>query len=162
MYGCIVLKLWHQNSNYCGNFTMLFCRRRHGLVHKCVLHVQHASLGPNSHISMTGGGGGEDRQRFILIPQKIPTSQFVYPKKSLLFIAYPKKNPSEFLHEQILLFIFWNAKTCQLQLWFWSKTKLYKTNTKSSHDCYIVSLHPHSVSMEALNYVIPIEYFSLD
>ena len=29
-----------------------------------------------------------------------------------------------FLHQQILLFIFWKAKTCQLQLWFWSKTKL--------------------------------------
>ena len=26
----------------CGNFTLLFCRGRHGLVHKCVPHVQHA------------------------------------------------------------------------------------------------------------------------
>ena len=41
------------------------------------------------------------------IPKKIPTSEFVYPKKSLLFLAYPK-NPSVFLHQQILLFIFWN------------------------------------------------------
>ena len=24
------------------------------------------------------------------------------------------------------IFIFWKAKTCQLQLWFWSKTKLYR------------------------------------
>ena len=30
----------HQNGKY-GNFTLLFCRGRHGLVLKCVSHVQH-------------------------------------------------------------------------------------------------------------------------
>ena len=28
------------------------------------------------------------------------------------FIFYTQKNPSVFLHQQILLFIFWEAKTC--------------------------------------------------
>ena len=31
----------HQNSKF-GNFALLFYREQHGLVHKCVLHVQHA------------------------------------------------------------------------------------------------------------------------
>ena len=30
----------HQNGK-CGNFRLLFCRGRHGLVRKCVPHVQH-------------------------------------------------------------------------------------------------------------------------
>ena len=39
------------------------------------------SRGPHSHILMTGGS---DRGSYF-IPKKIPTSEFVYPKKSLLF-----------------------------------------------------------------------------
>ena len=58
--------------------------------------------GPHSQILVTGGS---DRGSYI-IPKKITTSEFVYPKKSLLFLAYPKnvlspyfatpKNPSFF------------------------------------------------------------------
>ena len=40
-----------------------------------------------------GGGGGGVRQRFIL---KTTTSEFVYPKKSLLCFAYSKKSLSPF------------------------------------------------------------------
>ena len=49
--------------------------------------------GPHSDILMMGGGGL--RQWFIKLfpyPKKIPTSEFVYPKKSLHFLAYPKKS----------------------------------------------------------------------
>ena len=42
-----------------------------------------------------GGGGGVDRGSYF-IPKKITTSEFVYPKKSLLFLAYPKKSLSPF------------------------------------------------------------------
>ena len=62
--------------------------------------------GPNSQILLTGGWV---RERFIFYTQRITTSEFVYPKKSLLFIAYPKKslipffatpqNPSVFLRD---------------------------------------------------------------
>ena len=41
------------------------------------------SQGPHSHILMTGGS---DRGSYF-IPQKIPTSEFVYPKKSLSVFA---------------------------------------------------------------------------
>ena len=42
--------------------------------------------GPHSHILMTGGS---DRGSYF-IPKKIPTSEFVYPKKSLFF-SIPQK-----------------------------------------------------------------------
>ena len=55
-----------------------------------------------------GGGGGSDRGSYF-IPQKITTTEFVYPKKLLLFLVYPKKsfcpffatpkNPSVFFGE---------------------------------------------------------------
>ena len=38
-----------------------------------------------------GGGGGSDRGSYIT-PKKITPSEFVYPKKSLLFLACPKKS----------------------------------------------------------------------
>ena len=31
-----------RHNRKCGNFMLLFCRGQHGLVRKCVLHVQHA------------------------------------------------------------------------------------------------------------------------
>ena len=46
----VVCSTCHQNGK-CGNFTLLFCRGRHGLGHKCVPHVQHAyfsSLGQSN------------------------------------------------------------------------------------------------------------------
>ena len=39
--------------------------------------------------------GGSDRGSYF-IPQKIPTSEFVYPKKSLLFFSIPQKIPQCF------------------------------------------------------------------
>ena len=36
----VVCSSIHQNAK-CGNFTLLFCRGRHGLVHNSVSHVQH-------------------------------------------------------------------------------------------------------------------------
>ena len=43
-----------------------------------------------------GGGGGGQTEVHILLPKKITTSEFVYPKKSLLFLAYPKNSLSPF------------------------------------------------------------------
>ena len=39
--------------------------------------------------------GGSDRGSYF-IPKKIPTSEFVYPKKSLLFFSIPQKIPQCF------------------------------------------------------------------
>ena len=52
-------------------------------------------VAPLTYFNDGGGGGGGDRGSYY-IPQKIITSEFVYPKKSLLFIAYPKKSLSPF------------------------------------------------------------------
>ena len=52
------------------------------------------SQGPHSQILMTGGGWSDKSSYFI--PKKITTSEFVYPKKSLHFLAYPKKSLSFF------------------------------------------------------------------
>ena len=46
-----------------------------------------------------GGGGGSDRGSYFL-PKKITTSEFAYPKKSLLFVTYPKKSLSSFFATQ--------------------------------------------------------------
>ena len=51
---------------------------------------------PHSKILMTGGS---DRGSYF-IPKEITTSEFVYPKKSLLFLAYPKKFLSSFFATQ--------------------------------------------------------------
>ena len=72
----------------------------------------HCPGAPLTYFIDRGGGGG---------PTEV---HILYPKKSQLQNLSTQKNPSVFLHQQILLFIFWKAKTCQLQLWFWSKTKL--------------------------------------
>ena len=76
---------------------------------------------PGAPLKYFNDGGSERGSYFI--PKKLPTSKFVYPKKSLLFLAYPKKSLSVFASANFII-IFWKAKTCQLQLWFWSKTKL--------------------------------------
>ena len=49
-----------------------------------------------------GGEGGSDRGSYF-IPQKIPTSEFVYPKKSLLFLTYPKKSLSVFASANFII-----------------------------------------------------------
>ena len=51
-----------------------------------------------------GGGGGSDRGSYF-IPKKIPTSGFVYPKKSLLFLAYPKKSLSVFASANFIIYL---------------------------------------------------------
>ena len=61
--------------------------------------------GPHSQIFMMGWEGGSDRGSYFL-PQKIITSEFVYPKKSLLFLTYPKKSLSSFFATQKNLSVF--------------------------------------------------------
>ena len=51
---------------------------------------------PGAQFTNFNDGGGGVLQRFIFYTQKITTSEFVYPKKSLLFLAYPKKSLSPF------------------------------------------------------------------
>ena len=63
------------------------------------MYSQGRPQGPHSHILMTGGS---DRGSYF-IPQKIPTSEFVYPKKSLLILAYPKKSLSVFASANFIL-----------------------------------------------------------
>ena len=57
--------------------------------------------GPHSHILMTGGS---DRGSYF-IPQKIPTSEFFYQKKFLLFLAYPKKSLSVFVWANFIIYL---------------------------------------------------------
>ena len=45
---------------------------------------------PGASLTYFNDGGGPEVH--ILYPQKIPTSEFVYQKKSLLVLAYPKKS----------------------------------------------------------------------
>ena len=52
--------------------------------------------GPHSQISMTWVS---DRGSYF-IPKKTTTSEFVYPKKSLLFLAHPEKSLSSFFATQ--------------------------------------------------------------
>ena len=63
---------------------------------------------------MGGGGGGSDRGSYF-VPKKITTSAFVYPKKSLLFSAYPKNLLSPFFTTQkiSLFFFFCDPKKSQ-------------------------------------------------
>ena len=61
------------------------------------------------------GGGGGVRQRFIFYTQKNPKFRICLPKKIPSLFSIPKKIPQCFLHQQILLFIFWKAKTNRLQ-----------------------------------------------
>ena len=56
--------------------------------------------GPHSQIFMMGGGGGGTNRGSYFLPKKITTSEFVYPKKSLLFLTYPKKSLSSFFATQ--------------------------------------------------------------
>ena len=64
-----------------------------------LLHTQ----GPHSQILMMGGSN----RGSYFIPKKITTSEFVYPKKSLPFIAFPKKTLVLFSqHKKIPLFFF--------------------------------------------------------
>ena len=48
--------------------------------------------------------GGSDRGSYF-IPQKIPTSEVVYPKKSLVLLAYPKKSLSVFASANFIIYL---------------------------------------------------------
>ena len=68
--------------------------------------------GSHSQILMKGGWGRSDRGSYF-IPKKITTSEFVYPKKSLLFLVYPKKSLGPFFTTQknpSVFFFFPNQK----------------------------------------------------
>ena len=67
------------------------------ITQKCTRKPQ----GPHSHILMTGGSN----RGSYFIPKKIPTSEFVYPKKSLLFLAYPKKSLSVFTSANFISYL---------------------------------------------------------
>ena len=56
---------------------------------------------PHSHILMMGGSDGGSH----FIPKNIPTSEFVYPKKSLLFLAHPKKSLSVFASANFIIYL---------------------------------------------------------
>ena len=87
--------------------------------------------GSHSKILMTGRS---DRGSYF-IPQKITTSEFVYPKKSLLFLAYPKKslkpffatenNPSGFFSRPIRI----PASFIDQKNRFWSKFQTLKNHS---------------------------------
>ena len=66
---------------------------------------------------------------FIFYTPKYPNIRILSSQKKSIPPSIPL-NLSVLLHWQILIFIFWKAKTCQLQLWFWSKTKLKKKSHK--------------------------------
>ena len=72
------------------------------------------SQGTYSQILMTNfnlmgwRGGGGFQQRFIFYTQKIATSEFVYPRNSLLFSAYPKKSLSPFLQLKRIPLVFFH------------------------------------------------------
>ena len=57
------------------------------------LPIRNTSIPGAPLTNFNDGGGGGVRQGFIFYTQKkITTSEFVYPKKSLLFLSYPKKS----------------------------------------------------------------------
>ena len=53
-------------------------------------------LSPGAPLTYFNDGGGGSNRGSYFIPKKIPTSEFVYPKKSLTstFLAYPKSPSS--------------------------------------------------------------------
>ena len=86
----VVEKILGQKSNFSIRSN---CQKRTNLRQKTFKFPAFISQGPQSHILMIGEGS--DRGSYF-IPQKIPTSEFAYPKKSLLFLAYPKESLSAF------------------------------------------------------------------
>ena len=99
-------KLWTPELHFSLCLAQSRIHKLSNLVSRCRVTL------PGAPLTYFNDGGG---------PTEV---HILYPKKSQLQNLSTQKNPSVFLHQQILLFIFWKAKTCQLQLWFWSKTKL--------------------------------------
>ena len=59
---------------------------------------------PGAPLTYFNDGGGSNRGSYF-IPQKIPNSEFVYPKKPLLFLAYPKKSFSVFASANVIIYL---------------------------------------------------------
>ena len=66
--------------------------------------MQGMYVSPGAPLTYFNDGGGSDRGSYF-IPKKIPTSEFVYPKKSLLFLAYPKKSLSVFVSANFIIYL---------------------------------------------------------
>ena len=97
---------------------------------------EHQAQESHSHILMTGG---DPTEVHILYPKKFPTSEFVYPKKYLFLLAYPKKSLSGFASANFIIYLLGNLKHANFNFGFGQKQNYTKTNTKSSHDCNSVS-----------------------
>ena len=83
---------------------------------------------PGAPLTYFNWGGGGATEVHILCSKKCQL-QNLSTQKNPYFFRIPEESLSIFLHQQIL-FIFRKAKTRQLQLWVWSKTKLYKKKYK--------------------------------
>ena len=79
---CLTLKRIRRKKNHFNDLSKVLCR-------------SNTPGAPLANFNDEGGGGGPT-EVYILYPQNITTSEFVYPKKSLLFLAYPKKSLSPF------------------------------------------------------------------
>ena len=86
--------------------------------------------GPHLHILMTGGRGGGGPTEVHILSPKNPNSRVCLPKRIPTFFSIPQKIPQCFCISKFCYSSSGKAKTCQLQLWFWSKTKLYKNKYK--------------------------------
>ena len=84
----------------------------------CLVGAQRRA--PLTNFNDRGGGGGPTEVH-ILYPKKITTSEFVYPKKSLLFLAYPKKSLSPFFVTQKI-----SASLVDPKNHFWPKFQTQK------------------------------------
>ena len=84
--------------------------------------------------------GGSDRGSYF-IPKKIPTSEVVYPKKLLLFLAHPKKSLSLFASANFIIYLLEseNMPTSTLVL---VKNKTIQKQIQKARMTVIVSLHP--------------------
>ena len=61
---------------------------------------------PGAPVTYFNDGGSYRGSYFIdFIPQKIPTSEFVYAKKSLLFLAHPKNSLSVFASANFIIYL---------------------------------------------------------
>ena len=82
-----------------------FQRNFYGTARNCFQSRGKRNCTPRGPLTYFNDGGGGVRQRFIFHTQEIPTSEFVYPKKSLLFLAYPKKSLSVFASANFIIYL---------------------------------------------------------
>ena len=80
----------HLNQSECWYYICCIVKlQRNGYILKYIDCSYQIPVAPLTNFN---DGGGGIRQRFTFYTQKNHNSEFVYPKKSLLFIAYPKKS----------------------------------------------------------------------